>query len=730
MKVRQGLTFDDVLLVPRHSTIPSRSLISLEVDLGKGIKPMGPLVSANMKNVTEVDMARVMESYGLAILHRFATLEEQHAVFRRAKEWVGPGVVGCSVGVGKDDFKNANSFVDAGCAILCVDVAHGDSRLAIEMVERIAKHHPGVLLIAGNVATAGGARRLHEAGADVIKVGIGGGCHAAGTRVLMSNGFYKNIEDVIPGDRVINKNGKPVTVLQSFSSGIRKVNKLRHSLFYKPTYVTPDHRHWIGDLTSLSKKTVKSKGYAKSLTSNTKKGNSKYKWQEIRDVKRSCLLMPKEINFELEKYFEIKLEKRCGGNGKRSSPFQYKTDCTIEPSYNAGYMFGTFLGDGCAMLANNGKTDTGAVYWYFGLDEWEIVDKLRVAVRKATKKRITITKKNNIIKCSLYYKPLADYLASFGKKQEKALPSNLLIQDKNYLQGLLDGLIDSDGHVEQCGRIRFINTSPKLIELFNVVSYLLTGIFPNNEKTREPSVGGLKNANIENCSPSFIASILKSGEKRLTDNYQVIKMLENENAQLEIPTYDIGVDCDTHSFIANNVIVHNSLCTTRIETGAGVPQLTALHDVYEESKNKQATYIDALGAFATHVNNRKFKIIADGGVRSAGDCVKALCFSDAVMLGSLLAGTDETPGGIEVDTTGKRYKTYAGSSTHKSNRVEGVVRKVPCKGSAKHILTKLTEGIQSGLSYQNCINLKELKEDPEFIQISSAGLIESHPHTY
>jgi IMP dehydrogenase len=156
-----------------------------------------------------------------------------------------------------------------------------------------------------------------------------------------------------------------------------------------------------------------------------------------------------------------------------------------------------------------------------------------------------------------------------------------------------------------------------------------------------------------------------------------------------------------------------SLCTTRIETGNGVPQLTALMEI---------------AAVRDHMNykGRKF-IIADGGIKNAGDCVKALCFSDMVMVGNLLAGTDETPGDF-IKLTGANYKRYDGSSTHKTNRVEGVTALVPSKGPVEHILTKLEEGIQSGCSYQGASNLAELKLYVHMIRITNAGLQESHPH--
>ncbi len=157
-----------------------------------------------------------------------------------------------------------------------------------------------------------------------------------------------------------------------------------------------------------------------------------------------------------------------------------------------------------------------------------------------------------------------------------------------------------------------------------------------------------------------------------------------------------------------------SLCTTRVETGNGVPQLTALYDVYNSLFNVRTGY-------------DKIKIIADGGIKHPGDVVKALCFSHAVMLGSVLAGTEETPG--EVFTLNdQKWKKYAGSSTHKTSRIEGVEGLVPYKGPVKNVLRRFKEGLVSGMSYQGVRTLDELRENPRFVRITSAGLRESHAH--
>jgi len=158
-----------------------------------------------------------------------------------------------------------------------------------------------------------------------------------------------------------------------------------------------------------------------------------------------------------------------------------------------------------------------------------------------------------------------------------------------------------------------------------------------------------------------------------------------------------------------------SLCTTRIETGNGVPQLTALmlaHSAVEE--------------FEYETGKRRL-IMADGGIKNAGDCVKALCFADMVMVGNLFAGSEETPGGVTL-INGKFYKDYVGSSTHKGTHIEGVSAHVPLKGHAKDIMQKLNEGIKSGCSYQGANNLTELKNKYMFMRITNASLRESHPH--
>lgn len=164
-----------------------------------------------------------------------------------------------------------------------------------------------------------------------------------------------------------------------------------------------------------------------------------------------------------------------------------------------------------------------------------------------------------------------------------------------------------------------------------------------------------------------------------------------------------------------------AICLTRVRSGNGVPQLSALSEIADARSELQQESI------AVNKPIKPMFIISDGGAKNSGDLVKALCLSDMVMAGGLFAGSDEAPGEI-LKIDGKEYKQYVGSSTHKTNNIEGVEALVPAKGPVKNVLNTLLEGIRSGLSYQGCRNLTELKNNPIFVKITNAGLKESGAH--
>ena len=160
-----------------------------------------------------------------------------------------------------------------------------------------------------------------------------------------------------------------------------------------------------------------------------------------------------------------------------------------------------------------------------------------------------------------------------------------------------------------------------------------------------------------------------------------------------------------------------SICTTRIQTGHGVPGIAT---IFECAKS-----------------DRDAKIIADGGIKNSGDIVKALgAGADFVMLGSLVAGTTESSGQIITYTDGSRRKAYRGMASEKAQKAwkgksstpEGVATNVPYQGSVKNIIKDLVGGIKSGCSYSGARNLKELRAKAIFCKQTGAGIYESSPH--
>ena len=160
-----------------------------------------------------------------------------------------------------------------------------------------------------------------------------------------------------------------------------------------------------------------------------------------------------------------------------------------------------------------------------------------------------------------------------------------------------------------------------------------------------------------------------------------------------------------------------SICSTRVQTGHGLP---GLQTIFECSKT-----------------DRDVAIIADGGIRNSGDIVKALAAgADAVMCGSLLAGTTESPGDVFEDRDGFRYKSYRGMASKeaqmkwkgKYSSFEGVASRVPFRGSVVKILEDVERGIRSGFSYSGALNLKELQHKAKFVRQTTAGLGESNTH--
>jgi len=173
-----------------------------------------------------------------------------------------------------------------------------------------------------------------------------------------------------------------------------------------------------------------------------------------------------------------------------------------------------------------------------------------------------------------------------------------------------------------------------------------------------------------------------------------------------------------------------SICTTRIVAGVGVPQITAIANV------------------ATALQDSGIPVIGDGGIRYSGDMAKAIVAgADCIMVGSMLAGTEEAPGEVEL-FQGRSYKSYRGmgsigamaNKNGSSDRYfqesseadklvpEGIEGRIPFKGPISSVINQLLGGLRASMGYTGCATIEEMCNKPEFVRITNAGVRESHVH--
>ena len=213
----------------------------------------------------------------------------------------------------------------------------------------------------------------------------------------------------------------------------------------------------------------------------------------------------------------------------------------------------------------------------------------------------------------------------------------------------------------------------------------------------------------------------------------VVRKLKKELSQVDVIAGNVATPEGTKDLIdagsdAVKVgIGSGSICITRIVTGAGVPQLTAVLECAEAARESGVP------------------IIADGGIRNSGDITKALAIgASSVMIGSMLAGTEESPG-VTVMRNGRKYKIHRGMASVGASMkrgteeaedeaalleyvAEGIEAFVPYRGTSHEILAQLAGGIRSGLSYCGAKTLAELRQNASFVRLTSAALKESYPH--
>ncbi|MCX8725232.1 IMP dehydrogenase [Lactobacillus sp. B4007] len=198
--IKEGLTFDDVLLIPAESHVLPNE-VDLQTELAPNLKLKIPLISAGMDTVTEGAMAiAIALQGGLGVIHKNMSISAQAGEVANVKNVVVPSniakaavddqnrlLVAAAIGVTSDTFERAEALLEKGADAIVIDTAHGHSAGVLRKIKEIRTHFPNVTLIAGNIATGDAARALFDAGVDVVKVGIGPGSICT-TRVVAGVG--------------------------------------------------------------------------------------------------------------------------------------------------------------------------------------------------------------------------------------------------------------------------------------------------------------------------------------------------------------------------------------------------------------------------------------------------------------------------------------------------------------------------------------------------------------
>ncbi len=181
-----GLTFDDVLLIPKKTSIESRSHVDLTTKLTKRITLKIPIISANMDTVTESEMAiAIARMGGIGIIHRFLTIEAQVEEVKKVKK--EKFLVGAAIGIRGDYLERTKALIKAGVDVIVIDIAHGYSTFLLKVLRELTKKFPKTDFIAGNVATAEATEEMIKNGAAGVKVGIGPGALCT-TRIVTGAG--------------------------------------------------------------------------------------------------------------------------------------------------------------------------------------------------------------------------------------------------------------------------------------------------------------------------------------------------------------------------------------------------------------------------------------------------------------------------------------------------------------------------------------------------------------
>ncbi len=715
-----------------------------------------------------------------------------------AKDNLGRLRCAAAIGATGDFLERATALVNSRVDAICIDTAHGHSSRVIEAVKLIKKKFPEVELVAGNVATAEATKALIKAGVDAVKVGIGPGsiCFKKNAQVVMADNSIKQIIDVKVGDSVITHLGRARKVTKTYRRNYNgEMVKLNVNGCPDFIEVTPNHEFFAVTFEASDK--TRQKNGAKYFFSKPKY-NKGLSWVRADELKpQDVLAIPKQ-KYEAEDCFFDLLDAVPHYNHDGETIWANKPSRnTNEENYlQLAEMFETTprvigtivtnkrkLVDELSVSINRYLDKTNyqreilpnKLNRYIGLDEnlmrligyftaegYVVGNENNLQLRFAFNENETAYHedvKNLVEKIFGYAKTvfrptqrhgvevmisnhaIAAFFAWLMPKgaKNKQLPDFVLNQSPENLRQFLIGALRGDGCLKNARRIAYKTASPHLAyqiaEVFLRLGYLSSiqsyePKYENHSTSYHVRIGGSQCAEFAAEFPElaldYPQNLSVKQDVFADDDYFYVAVRSTETLQNESEVFNIEVEED-HTYIVNRVVVHN--CTTRVVTGAGVPQITAIDECVNAAKGTNVP------------------IIADGGIKFSGDFVKAIATgADCVMIGSLFAGTEESPGEL-ILFQGRTFKSYRGMGSigamkqGSSDRYsqegtvsdskfvpEGIEGRVPYKGTLADMVTQLVGGLRSGMGYTGCRTIAEMKENARFVRITSAGLRESHVH--
>jgi IMP dehydrogenase len=741
----------------------------------------------------------VDENYRLKGLITVKDIQKAIKYPNAAKDSLGRLRVAAAIGATGDFLERAEELVRARVDALVIDTAHGHTEGVISAVRRVKGRFPEIDIVAGNIATAEATRDLIHAGVDAVKAGMGPGsiCLQGDSMILMGDSSVKPIAEVQVGEVVVTHQGRlqPVTKTyrRQYSGPMMAINiggcpdKLR---------VTPNHEFLAISFDVPPE--IRAKNGAKYFFS-TKKYNRDLRWVRADELKpQDVVVIPKRKysvearlfdlakavprynsddiavwatkpsrNFNKEDYAH--LASRFGTTArvigtivKRERRLQDELSEQINTYLDeAGYVrfmqpdrlhrfipldsdLMRLLGYYTAEGYNVGRTNNRQARFAFGYHERQYVEDVsrlvdaifgyRGTTVHATPRHALEARVNNHAIARFF-----ETLIPSGARN-KRLPGFVLNQTRECLRQLLIGALRGDGCLKNPRRISYKTASPHLAhqiaEVFTRLGYI-------------PSVQSYRNKR-ENWATTYNVRISGAQCRRFADEFPelglkfppdispkqdyfadedyiyapVLSATVEEGQELEVFNLEVAED---HTYVANRVAVHN--CTTRVVSGAGVPQVTAIMECARAARGSGVP------------------VIGDGGIKYSGDIAKAIAAgADSVMIGSLFAGTDESPGEI-ILFQGRSFKAYRGmgslSAMKEGSRdrygqagesqmaklvPEGIEGRVPHKGPLGALIHQLVGGLRAGMGYSGCRTIRELQEKARFIRVTSAGLRESHVH--